>query len=140
MFNYRLLDPVAVCVFAVVLSGCIGSFRRDDDAARAKTRMIGMSKEEVLACMGIPKKKASEGATEVWSYLSTDDYGVRTQDSFKVTSYYSTKPSTYEKRFCTENVVIRDGVVRAVHYLDPTGTTILNDYDQCGYAVAACVE
>jgi hypothetical protein len=39
--------------------------RGDDAAAKAKTRMIGMSKEDVLACMGIPKKKASEDATRV---------------------------------------------------------------------------
>jgi hypothetical protein len=34
--------------------------------------MIGLSKEQVLACMGPPVSKAKEGSTEVWSYPSGD--------------------------------------------------------------------
>jgi hypothetical protein len=30
--------------------------------------MIGLRKEQVLACMGVPASKAAEGVTEVWSY------------------------------------------------------------------------
>ena len=32
--------------------------------------MVGMSKEQVLACMGAPVNKATEGMTEVWAYNS----------------------------------------------------------------------
>jgi hypothetical protein len=32
--------------------------------------MVGLSKEQVLACMGPPATKAAEGAAEVWSYAS----------------------------------------------------------------------
>jgi hypothetical protein len=29
--------------------------------------MVGLSKEQVLICMGAPANKAAEGATEVWA-------------------------------------------------------------------------
>ena len=32
--------------------------------------MVGLSKEQVLACMGPPATKAAEGATKVWGYAS----------------------------------------------------------------------
>ena len=34
--------------------------------------MVGMSKEQILACMGPPANKAAEGQTEVWGYNSGD--------------------------------------------------------------------
>jgi hypothetical protein len=37
-------------------------------------KMIGFSKERVLACMGPPTKQATVGATEVWSYESGDNF------------------------------------------------------------------
>ncbi|MFA5040872.1 MAG: hypothetical protein WC464_04480 [Bdellovibrionales bacterium] len=137
----RFLSLIAVMSAAALLTGCVGgTFHRDDIAAKAKTRMIGMAKEDVLTCMGIPKKKMAEGATEVWSYHSTDGYSTTPDDTLKVTSYYSHKDRSHQKKFCTVNVVMKSGAVKAIHYLGPTGTTFLNDYDQCGYAVAACVE
>lgn len=141
MLSRRLLTLIAVLIAAFALSACVGeSLRRDSLAAKAKTRMIGMSKEDVLACMGPPKKKASEGTTDVWSYLSTDYHTYRPQDNIKVTSYYTTKPAISERRFCTVNVVMKNNIVTALHYLGPMGTNFYNDKDQCGYAVAACVE
>jgi len=34
--------------------------------------MVGLSKEQLLVCMGLPASKAAEGQTEVWSYNSGD--------------------------------------------------------------------
>jgi hypothetical protein len=35
---------------------------------------VGLSKEQVLACMGPPANRMAEGATEVWSYNSGDGH------------------------------------------------------------------
>jgi hypothetical protein len=139
MFSRRIFILIAVFVSAALLSGCADSLRRDDDAAKAKTRMIGMSRVEVLSCMGPPKKKAHEDTVEVWSYLSTDDTGTSRGNGYKPTplNFWG---SSHEKSFCTVNVVMKDGVVTAIHYLGPTKTSFYNDNDQCGFAVAACVE
>lgn len=44
-------------------TGC--AFQRAEIAQDARTQMAGMSKEQVLSCMGAPGNKAAEGATEV---------------------------------------------------------------------------
>ncbi|MDR3425334.1 MAG: hypothetical protein P4M13_09750 [Alphaproteobacteria bacterium] len=139
MLISRVSRPVVWLAFVALLSGCIGSLQRDDDAAAAKTRMIGMAREDVLACMGPPKKKAKEGETEVWSYLSTDSQSSYVGDTIKPTGYTHTIGS-HSRNFCTVNVVMKDDVVKVVHYLGPYATNFYNTDDQCGYAVRACVE
>jgi len=56
--------------------------------------MIGLIKEQVLACMGPPASKATEGPTEVWSYPSGN---------------------------CIVNVTMMDGKVKRMNYVGPTG-------------------
>ncbi len=131
---------IAFLSAAVFLAGCSGAFERDRAAARAKTRMIGMTKEEVLACMGPAKKKAREGKTEVWQYQSTDGHRTRFSNSMKITSDYRTSYGTGSKSFCTVNVVMKDNAVTAVNYTGPSSSGVFHDFDQCGYAVAACVD
>ena len=121
----------------LTLAACT-NLQRADDAATAKTRMIGMSREEVLSCMGVPKKKAAEGTTEVWSYLSTSGHGESTGAAYKPTGYAVTS-SEHDHSFCTVNIVMKDGAVKAVHYNGPTSSSLFSKDDQCGYAIANCV-
>ena len=57
---------------AVVIAACVADCagQRAQIANYAQNKMIGLTKEQVLACMGTPTSKATEGATEVWSYPS----------------------------------------------------------------------
>ncbi len=135
---HRLLFPIIFLIFIISLSAC-GHLRRDDVASAAKTRMIGLSKEDVLACMGPPKKKSSEGTTDVWQYFSSDGQSTQDWGTFKPKGYsYGLSRGSYIKNHCTVNVVMKDGFVKAVNYLGPSGTLLFTDKDQCGYAVAAC--
>ena len=120
------------------LAGC-SSFHRSDDAAAAKTQMPGMTREQVLACMGPAKKKSSEGATEVWSYLSTNGYGSSNTAGASGGGLFAAGGS-HEHSFCTVNIVMKDGIVKAVHYNGPTASTMFAPDEQCGYAVANCVQ
>ena len=65
IIKMRILGIVAL---GVTLCGC--AFRRAEVAQTAQATMIGMPKEQVLACMGAPANKATEGKTEVWGYNS----------------------------------------------------------------------
>ena len=56
----------AMC--GLIVSSC--AVMRAKEANEAQVTMVGMSKEQILACMGVPAAKAVEGATEVWSYNS----------------------------------------------------------------------
>ena len=48
------------------------AFQRAEIAQDAGARMVGMSKPQVVACMGAPANKAAEGATEMWGCNSSN--------------------------------------------------------------------
>ena len=137
----RRLRPLAAIVVLLALSAC--ALQRADDAAAAKTRMPGLTRAEVLACMGPPKRKASDGAIEVWSYLSTDRRGESVGNSLRAggltTGSASVRISEHDSNFCTVNVVMKNGVVKAVNYNGPSSSSIFARDDECGYAVKNCV-
>jgi hypothetical protein len=140
-----------VVPLGLLLAGCAvqGALTAQD----ARVQMVGMSKEQVLTCMGPPGNKAAEGQTEVWSYASGNGYSstiasadVNTtgQASRVGNQLYGSASSTgfgaaiSTRRFCTVNVVTTNGLVTAVNYQGPTGGLITAG-EQCAYAVDACV-
>jgi len=113
--------------------------------------MVGMTKEQVLRCMGPPGNRMAEGSTEVWSYASGHGYvetfaaGSATTNAqtnrvgnfaFGNANTFSSTVST--QRFCQINIVINADTVSAVNYQGPTGG-LLTAGEQCAYAVDACV-
>ena len=53
---------------AILLTAC-ASMRRET-TENAQNKMVGLSKEQLLACMGPPANRTVEGTGEVWSYNS----------------------------------------------------------------------
>lgn len=132
----RLFRSFLILGCVIALAAC--SLQRSQDAAEAKHKMRGMSKEQVLICMGPPKQKAHVGETEVWSYASTDGYGYSYGDKRR----YGKDLLNYgehKREFCTVNVVMKNEVVAAVHYNGPTGGLFDSD-EQCAYAIEHCVK
>jgi len=113
------MQRLTIIALSVALGSC--AIQRAEIAQDARAQMIGMPKEQVLACMGVPISKASEGATEVWTYNSSNGAVALTP-----------------ARFCRVNVVMSGGQVSAVNYLGQTGG-LLTAGEQCSYAVDACV-
>jgi hypothetical protein len=99
-------------VVAVVIAACVAdcTAERVQIANYAQNKMVGLTKEQVLACMGPPASKATEGATEVWSYPSGN---------------------------CTVNATMMDGKVKRMNYVGPTGA-LLSQNEQCFFTVANC--
>jgi hypothetical protein len=123
---------LGIVALAVTLASC--AIQRAEIAQDARAQMVGMSKEQVLACMGAPVSKAAEGATEVWGYNSGDGTTVATAsfDRFGGTAVSS-------NRFCKINIVFGGGQVSAVNYTGPTGG-LLTAGEQCAYAISPCVK
>ncbi len=121
-----------IVALAAALGGC--AIQRAQIAQDARVQMVGLSKEQVLICMGPPANMAAEGQTEVWSYNSgngaTFASGSVSNRSFSGVS---------SRRFCQINVVMSGGAVSAVNYQGPTGGLITAG-EQCAYAVDACVK
>jgi len=139
---------VFVCIGA---AGC--SLQRAEVAHNAQTQMIGMSKEQVLQCMGPPVQKSAEGQTEVWSYASgngrtqVNAFGNSTTSGSVTASgnYASGYANTYgsgvaiaTRRSCTVNIVMVAGLVSTVNYSGPTGG-LLSQGEQCAFAIQNCV-
>jgi hypothetical protein len=137
---------------AVALGGC--AIQRAQVAQDARAQMVGLSKEQVLGCMGPPGNKAAEGQTEVWSYASgngfsstvaTADVSTSGQATRMGNQVYGSASSTgfgtavSTRRFCTVNVVMTNGLVATVNYQGPTGG-LLTAGEQCAFAVDACVK
>ena len=97
----RILGLVAL---AAALSGC--AFQRAEIAQDARTQMVGMSKEQVLACMGTPANKAAEGTTEVWGFSSGNGMTIVNASYDR---YGGTAVGT--NRFCNINIVFASGQV-----------------------------
>jgi hypothetical protein len=125
----RFLWVVAI---GATLAGC--AIQRAQIAQDARAQMVGLSKEQVLACMGAPANKATEGTTEVWSFNSGNGMTV-------VNASYNRYGGTAvgSSRFCNINIVFASGQVSAVNYTGPTGG-LLTAGEQCAYAVDACVK
>jgi outer membrane protein assembly factor BamE (lipoprotein component of BamABCDE complex) len=124
----RILGIVALCA---ALGGC--AFQRAEIAQDARAQMVGMTKEQVLACMGAPATKAAEGATEVWGFASGNGTTVA---SANYDRYGGTAVSS--SRFCNVNIVFAGGQVSTINYTGPTGG-LLTASEQCAYAVNNCV-
>ncbi|MDE1901674.1 MAG: hypothetical protein KGI37_08535 [Alphaproteobacteria bacterium] len=127
---------LALIAFIPLLAAC-AAMQRSDDAAAAKTHMLDMSRQDVLACMGIPKKKAHAGNTEVWAYPSTDGSGDSQSETQKIGSL-SLHNNTRDRSDCTVDIVMTDGIVTRVNYIGPSDSLFAPN-EQCGYAVANCV-
>jgi hypothetical protein len=145
----RVLGIVAL---SAIVAGC--AIQRSQVAQEAKASMVGMTKEQVFTRMGPAPTKASEGATEIWSYPSGNGYqsstalagtdgnfnATRTGNSVSGTaSTFGTATGVSTRRFCTVNIVIQEGAVSQVNYTGPTGG-ILTAGEQCAFAVEACAK
>jgi outer membrane protein assembly factor BamE (lipoprotein component of BamABCDE complex) len=130
---------VRAMLVAIVTTG-IGAcaIQRAQVAQDAQSQMVGMSKEQVLACMGPPASKAAEGATEVWSYASGN--GHTTVSTFESGGRgYASGFGVAEQRFCTVNVTMTSGRVSRMNYVGPTGG-LLTQGEQCAFALQNCVQ
>ena len=119
----------------------------------AKDQMVGLSKEQVLACMGPPVGKAAEGATEVLTYNSGNNRTtVSTFGSANTNAtvsgnrnYAAGQASTTSSgfgvatsRYCVVNVTMSEDRVSRINNVAPTGG-LLTQGEQCAFAVQNCV-
>jgi hypothetical protein len=107
-----------VASIAAIAGAC--AMQRAQVANDAQGKMIGMSEEQVLSCMGPPVSKAGVDETEVWSYGARN--GVAGRSS----------------RSCAVKITMTDDRVSAINYIDPTGGPI-SPNEQCAHTVSNCL-
>jgi len=124
------MRTICLLLSALLLLGC--ALQRAQVANEAQTSMVGLTKEQVLACMGPPMSKTMEGGTEVWSYASGNG---QTDTMVSGNRFWAAGVST--QRFCTVNVIMTSGRVSRLNYVGPTGG-LLTAGEQCAFAVQNC--
>jgi hypothetical protein len=99
----------------------------------AQTAMIGLSKRDILLCMGEPiRRRAVAQATEIWTY----PVGVTTTDTppwgagLNLAASQGSLP-------CNVNLVMTNAQVSQVAYALPDGRA-LPSARQCSFPVQAC--
>jgi hypothetical protein len=119
----------------LTLAGC--AFERAQIAEDARAQMVGMTKEQVLACMGPPASRMAEGQTEVCCYRSGNGHVEVATDAQAVGSMVM-GGAVATARFCDVQVVMRGGRVAQINYAGPTGG-LLTVGEQCAFVVRNCV-
>ena len=64
----RCLRFAPLLVVGGLLSACAD--QHAEDAARAQTALVGMPKQTLLSCAGVPDRTATSGAAEYYTYVS----------------------------------------------------------------------
>jgi hypothetical protein len=120
----------------VFVGGC--AVQRAETARTAKVEMVGLPKEKVLACMGVPANKMAVGATEVWAYNSGNG---QTEGSVFASggNGFASGFGESSQRFCNVSIVMTKDVVSEVNYSGPTGG-LLTAGEQCAFAVQNCTK
>jgi len=118
------------------LAGC--AVQRAEIARNAQVQMVGLSKERVLACMGVPASQMTVGETEVWAYQSGNG---QVEGSVVASggNGFASGFGVSTRRFCNVNIVMTKGAVSAVNYSGPTGG-LLTAGEQCAFAVQNCAQ
>jgi len=119
----RLFLSTALFMVLFGLGGC-AKLDRAAKAEKAETALIGLSKERLLACAGVPHRQT---ATNEWEYFTYFASGGSVGGKGAVT-----------RRYCEATFVLQNNKVVGVNYTGETGGLLYGD-EQCGYIVANCV-
>jgi len=129
-----------VSLAAISVGAC--EIQRAEEASDAQVAMVGMPREQVLACMGAPANRVTVGDTEVWTYNSgngrTDTLGVANAWG-GWGSAVGVGTSTSTSRYCKVSIVMNGDRVTRVNYTGPTGG-LFTEGEQCAFAVQNCTQ
>ena len=125
---------------AILLSAC--ALQRARIAERAKTDMIGLSKPEILDCMGQPDSRSGGDGFEQWTYSRSDnpgigDFGGASNSRAPNVGIGGETQTTARGRYCVATVTFRRDSVSSIRFSGTTGGIVTRD-EQCAFLVSAC--
>ena len=148
--NKPMNDKQSVCLAVLslllalpLLAGCVLPDRADD-ADYARTALIGLPRDDLLACAGVPSRSYKADNSEYFTYESESVQ--RDGDE----EFFFTKPSSRDyfrprgsfsafsvrKETCSATFILRNGRVVALNYIDHQGNSSLA---QCYPVVGNCL-
>ncbi|MCK8784845.1 hypothetical protein M0638_10670 [Roseomonas sp. NAR14] len=125
--------PAALLASALALAAC--SWQRTQLAGEARGEMRGMTREQVLACMGQPLSTRREGGTEFLRYSSA----MRAGGAETLIQRADRRLGDPPEPVCTVEVALEQGRVDRLRYTDEQGRP-LQRTGQCAVAVQNCLQ
>ena len=135
----KFIEFLTLTLFIIYLGGCSNAYTRSDAAKAAKTELIGMTKEKLLSCAGVPDKSYISNETEFFSYRSggSTSYSVHTTPA--IGGYKSRTRVSSSNRYCDITITLKNNRVREISYSGKTGALLSKD-SQCAYALEKCAK
>lgn len=113
----NLTTLLAVCVSTALLTGCVSAPSTEE----LNPKLVGMSKQQLLSCMGPPNRSATEQNMEFLTYSHRNFY-----DKY-----------TYQ---CDANFILTDGRVTRLNVTGDAPGTLDVTSGVCRALVAKCVQ
>ncbi|MFB3109233.1 MAG: hypothetical protein ACE1ZE_07695 [Candidatus Binatia bacterium] len=122
-------------IFVVFVVGC--AIHRANLAERARTELVGMSKVDLVSCVGAPVRSGKVGDMEVLTYVGGGDtIGFAGGGAG---SGVGGGAVALKRRYCEVTFVLRNDVVEKINYLGRTGG-LLSKGEQCAFVVENCLQ
>lgn len=115
-----------IFVIIAFLSGC--AISRSNHVEDQLHEMKGLSKEQVLSCMGPPVTKSNEGSTDVWTYTLSGAHNISANSN----------NATISQEACRINLTFKSDKVTSVNFL-AQGGHLLTPNLPCAGMFDACV-
>lgn len=127
---------VAMCLICLALGGC--AIQRMQEASRAQSELIGMSKADLLSCAGVPFRQEQVGDEEFLTYGSGGD-SVATGVATAVSPSVAVGVGRGYHRYCEATFTLKNGIVQRVSYEGRTGG-LLTRGEQCAFIIENCLK
>lgn len=141
-----LVSKRVLLVLALLLSACSGSGQNLIQLQDSRNRLVGLSDEKILACMGRPQGRFTYGSTEVWQYNSNAGReaggGLANAPAHGATPMGAGAPVSASTpaagaRYCVVNIAMSNKAVQSVNYSGLSGAA--PEAEQCATAVKGCL-
>jgi hypothetical protein len=120
----------ALIIAATLALSAVAAWAWNPDVDQiAQSRMLGLSRHEIRACMGEPVRRRSVGATDIWWFASGT---VRIEGEGFATFGYK------RHALCNIEIVLTKGKVSQVTYTGPD-LDPLDLGERCDFDVGRCV-
>ena len=132
-----MTSPFLAAATAVGLFALLGAAAASEPEVDqiAQQKMIGLSKKQLLACMGAPAHRMRIGSTEIWTYPTGSalvEGGIFSPGLNGMASFFGGADA-----FCNVNVVTTNGAASQIYYSAPDGGP-LRLGEQCLFAAQNC--
>lgn len=134
-----ILRITGLILAATLLIGCAAS-RRQETAEMARTQLVGMSRENLLACAGRPATRTQAEDLEYFVYVRREaGIDTATREPVGATGGLGAPPTSTLSLQCEATVKLEQGKVSSISYRGQSGGVVMNRQEVCGYIFERCV-